>query len=169
MTVPVEHIVDAGKLEGDAYTHLYEIQLYPSGSMYLCPEREITWQGHTYELWGMKLVGVATNTDEQTARPKLSLANFTYDSEGEPIRGVFSALNAQNAIEGATVIRRKLLKTNADNNVNIKQEMRWRVSRIASERPDVVVLELRNSLDGPRFTMPARKFNPPEFAQVKLY
>lgn len=169
MTVPVEHITDALKLDSDAYTHLYEIQLYPTGNLYMCAERTITWQGHTYELWGLRLTGFGMNSDDQTSRPKFSLANFTYDESGNAIKGVFSALHAQGKIEGATIIRRRLLKTNADANLDIKEERRWKVSRIASERPDVVVLELRNSLDGPRFTMPARKFNPPEFSQVKLY
>lgn len=169
MTVPVEHIDDALKLDADAYVNLFEIQLYPSGVMYMCPERDITWQGNDYKVWGMRLTGVSTNADDQTARPKLSLANFTYDDQGEPVKGIFSSLNAQEAVEGATIIRRRVLKTNAENNVNVKQEQRWKVSRVASERPDLVVLELRNTLDGPRFTLPARKFNPPEFSQVKLY
>lgn len=80
-----------------------------------------------------------------------------------------SSLQAQNAIEGATVIRRKVMKYHLENNINVKEEKRWKVSRIASENPDLVVLELRNTLDGPRFTIPARKFSPPEFKQVKLY
>lgn len=169
MTAPITHIQDAQKLSADAYVYLYEIQLYPAGVMYLCAEQKVTWQGNTYEHWGLALTGVASHSDDQTARPKFSLANFTYDSEGEPIRGVFSALHAQKAVEGGTIIRRKVLKTNIENNINVKEEQRWKVARIASERPDIVVLELRNTLDGPRFVIPARKFLPPEFAQVKLY
>lgn len=169
MSVPIEHIEDALKLQGDAYRNFFEIQLYPSGSMYLTPEASTEWQGQTYENWGIKLSGVGRSSDDATTRPKFSIANFTYDELGEPIRGVFSALHAQGSIEGATVIWHKVLKTHADADVNIKQERRWRVSRIASETPNLVVLELRNTLDGPRFTIPARKFLPPEFPQVKLY
>lgn len=166
---PIEHIKDANSLEGDAYIYLFEIQLYPSGVMYLCADRTITYLSKEYNLWGIRLTGVASSSDDETARPKLSLANFTYDSEGEPVRGVLSSLQAQNAIEGATVIRRKVLRQNVENNLDIKEEKRWKVSRIASENPDLVVLELRNTLDGPRFTIPARKYSPPEFKQVKLY
>lgn len=166
---PIEHIRDSNTLEGDAYIYLYEIQLYPSGFMYLCADRTLTWQGKEYNLWGVRLTGVSSSSDDETSRPKLSLANFTYDLEGEPVRGVLSTLQAQNAIEGATVIRRKVLRANIENNINVKEEKRWKVSRIASENPDLVVLELRNTLDGPRFTIPARKFSPPEFKQVKLY
>lgn len=166
---PIEHIKDANKLEGDAYIYLFEIQLYPSGVMYLCADRTLTYLNKEYNLWGVRLTGVATSSDDETARPKLSLANFTYDADGEPVRGVLSSLQAQNAIEGATVIRRKVLRYNLENNINVMEEKRWKVSRIASENPDLVVLELRNTLDGPRFTIPARKFSPPEFKQVKLY
>lgn len=169
MSMPVEHIRDANSLEGDAFIYLYEIQLYPSGVMRLCADRTVTWLGQQYDLWGIRLTGVASSSDDETSRPKLSMANFTYDQDGEPVRGVLSSLQAQNAIEGATVIRRKVMKYHLDNNINIKEEKRWKVSRIASENPDLVVLELRNTLDGPRFTIPARKFSPPTFKQVKLY
>ena len=169
MTQPIEHVRDAQRLDGDAYVNLFEIQFYPSGSMFICPERKVTWQGDEYDIWGLRLTGVSSSSDDETSRPKLSLANFTYTDEGEPVRGVFSAVHAQQALEGSIVIRRRVLKNNLENDVNIKEEKRWRVSRIASETPTVITLELRNTLDGPRFTMPARKFLPPEFAQVTLY
>lgn len=169
MSLPTEHIEDALKLEGDAYRHFFEIQLYPTGLLYLTPEATTTWQTKTYENWGMKLSGIAKSSDDKTSRPKLALANFTYNELGEPLKGVFSALHAQGAIEGATVIWRKVKKQNADANIDIKEEKRWRVARIASETPTIIMLELRNTLDGPRFTIPARKFLPPEFPQVKMY
>lgn len=167
--VPVEHIQDALRLDGDAYRNFFEIQLYPSGKLYLTPEAKTTWQNNIYENWGVQLSGLAKSSDDKTVRPKFSLANFTYDTDGKPIRGVFSALHAQGFIEGATVVWRRVLKSHAEANVNIKEEKRWRVARLASETPNIIVLELRNSLDGPRFTIPARKFLPPEFPQVKLY
>jgi lambda family phage minor tail protein L len=168
MTLPIQHREDVLKLESDAYVELYEVNFYPSGSMFISPHRKVTWQGNTYELWGMKLDGIEFNSDDKTARPKLSLANFTYDDNQEPVRGVFSALHLQNALESATVIQRRVLKANLEANADIKEELRWKVSRIASETPDVITLELRNSLDGPRYTIPARKFNPPDFPQVKM-
>ena len=169
MTQPIEHVRDAQRLDGDAYVNLFEILFYPSGSMFICPERHVTWQGNEYNSWGLRLTGVSTSSDDETSRPKLSLANFTYDENGDAVRGVFSAIHAQQSLEGSIVIRRRVLKYNLENNINIKEEKRWRVSRIASETPNVITLELRNTLDGPRFTMPARKFLPPEFAQVTLY
>lgn len=169
MVQPIEHVRDAQRLDSDAPVHLYEIQFYPSGVMYVSPDQAVTWQGNDYELWGMRLTGVASSSDEETSRPKLALANFTYTAEGEAVRGVFSALHAQQSLEGSIIIRRRVLKANLEANLNIKEEKRWRVSRIASETPNVITLELRNTLDGPRFTMPARKFLPPEFAQVTLY
>lgn len=167
--IPDEHIEDALTLTGGAYRNLFEFQLYPTGVLYLTPEATTTWQGNTYENWGMKLTGIARSSDDATSRPKLGLANFTYDAEQNPIRGVFSALHAEDSIEGATVIWRRVLKTHAEANTNIKQERRWKVSRITSETPNMIMLELRNTLDGPRFTIPARKYLPPEFPQVKMY
>lgn len=169
MTVTLEHKLDSQQMEADAYVDLFEIRLYPEGVMYVCPTQSVFWQGNLYEYWGVQLTGVGNKSDEETARPKFSIANFAYNVDQEPIKGVFSALNVQNKIEGGTVIRRRLLKTHLDNDEDIKIEMRWRVARIASLRRDIITLELRNYLDGPRFTIPARKFMPPEFPQVSLY
>lgn len=161
-------VVDSQKLEADAYVFLYEIQLYPTGSLYICATQTVNWQGDTYQYWGMTLTGVGYSSDERTNRPLLQLANFTYDADQNPIRGVFSALAAQNKIEGATVTQKKVLKTHIDTNENIYEEKTWKVARISSHTPDVISLELRNSLDGPRFIVPARRFLPPEFPQVSL-
>jgi len=168
LPAPIEQIRDTQQLQAEAYVHLYEIQLYPTGSMFLNPHYEINWQGNTYNFWGMKLTGLATSSDDKTSRPQLSLANFTYGIDGQPIKGVFSALSAQDKIEGATVIRRSILKPHADENINKFTELRWKVAKIVTNTPDVVTLELRNTLDGPRFTMPARKYLPPDFPQVTL-
>lgn len=169
MTLPTNQIVDSQSLNGDAIVDLYEIQFYPSGSMFVSPDRAVTWQGNQYQVWGIRLTGIAKSSDDETSRPKMSIANFTYDEDGNPLKGVFSAIHAQGALEGSTVILRKVLLNNLLDNLNIKEEMRWKVGRIASETPTIITLELRNSLDGPRFTVPARKFTPPEFSQVKLY
>lgn len=170
MSLPADPALklDVQQLEADAYVWLFEIQLYPTGSLFLARDYTVFWQGNNYEFWGLQLTGESRNSDDQAARPQLSLANFTYDVDGEPIKGVFSALNAQNKIEGATVIRRKVLKNHVTSNTNIKIENRWKVSRIIALTPDVVSLELRNTLDGPRFQLPARKFIPPDFPQVSL-
>lgn len=164
-----EQRVDSQKLQADAKIDLFEIQLYPSGSLYVCRDFTTTWQGHTYQFWGVDLTGVGSSSDDSTSRPKFSVANYSYDSEGEPINGVFSALNAQNMLEGGTVIRRRVLKAHLDTNTNIKEEVRFKISKISSLRRDIITLELRNTLDGPRFTIPARKFLPPDFPQVKMY
>ena len=48
--LPLEHIEDALTLTGQAYRNLFEILLYPSGSLYLTPEATITWRAaRTYE------------------------------------------------------------------------------------------------------------------------
>lgn len=169
MAVPNEHLIDAQKLQADAYVDLFEINLYPTGVMYLCASQAVTWQTKVYQYWGIRMAGSGMSSDEEVSRPRLSIANFIYDSGGNPVRGVFSALNAQNKVEGGSVIRNRVLSAHLASNANIAEQKQWKIARVLSLDEDMITLELRNTLDGPRFTLPARKFIPPDFPQVKLY
>lgn len=169
MALPVTHREDNQKLSADGKVELFEFQFYGGGVVFYCPTKTVTWQGNEYKYWPVQMTGVSANSDGETSRPKMTIGNFSYAPDGTPIRGVFSALHINNKVEGGTVIRRRVLNADIEANNNIKEEMRWKVSRVSSLTADLIVLELRNTLDGPRFTIPARKFVPPEFPQVSLY
>lgn len=153
------HLDDAHRLESDGYVHLFTIELIPSGVLHLKNGPARTWQGSLYEEWGLKLDGVARAADDQRVRPKLTVANP---------EGLFSALIAEGKLDGATVLRTRVLHDDLVHDRPYGREERWTVSRIASLTKTLATFELRNQLDGPFFTVPARMFLPPEFPSVSL-
>lgn len=169
MTNPITHVKDSYELEGKAFVHLYTLQMFGGGYMFMSDSGTVSWQGITWESWPLKFSGVGKSGNEETHRPVLQVANFTFDVDGEPIKGVFSALNAANKLEGASLIRKRIHKDDIEEDNNIFTQTTWRVSRVTAITPDVIGMEMRNSLDVPRFTIPARQFIPPDFPQVSLY
>ena len=158
--VPIEHIQDSKKLTADAYVDLFEIALNDNSTIiYMKSNEDKTWQGNTYEGTGIKISGIASHSDDQTARPNLFIANPD---------GVYSYLIDQGLLDNATITRIRLLKTHLDSDSPISTRKKWRVSRITSLRSQSLTLQLRDMLDGQFFLTPGRMFIPPEFPQVSL-
>lgn len=157
---PISHVQDAHKLDSDAYVELFEVILADNATkIYLKDKNTLTWQGKTYQGTALKLEGVAAYSDEQTARPKFSIANP---------KGAYSKLADDGALDNAIIMRRRVLKTHIDSDTPISRTQQWRVTRPASVNSNILVLELRDLMDGQHFTTPARMFIPPEFPQVSL-
>ena len=150
---------DAQKLQGDGVVELFEIDLVPSGVVYLKNNNPVTFQGNLYEGIAVQITGVAQNATDALARPQLSFAQ----NDGE-----FSALVAQGNLNNATVIRRRVLYADLIANRNVTLEQIWRVARVVSLTKHVVTLELRSGLDWATFQFPARSFMPPEWGAISL-
>ena len=158
--VPLEHIQDAKKLDADAIIDLYEITLSDkSTKIYLKSNNSVTWQGNLFEGTGINLSGVGSHSDDETARPKLTLYNP---------QGVYSYLIDRGLLDNSIIKRIRVLKVHLDSDSPISRSQQWRVSRVASLRKNIIALELRDMLDGQFFQTPARMFIPPEFPQVSL-
>jgi phage-related protein len=157
---PESHIEDSKKLDADAYIELFEITLSDKTStIYLKANNDVTWQGNTYEGTGVKLDGVASYSDDETSRPKLTV----YNPEG-----IYSSLINNGLLDNAKITRIRVLKQHIDSDSPISRRQQWRVSRVANLRKNMIGLELRDMMDGQFFMSPGRMYIPPEFPQVSL-
>lgn len=160
MDLPESHIEDSFKLEADGKVDLFQIHLAGSNAkLYLKLNNSVTWQGNTYEGTGIKLEGVAKYSDDQVARPKLTLFNPN---------GVYNSFVDQGFLDNGLIIRYRILKEHLDANLNIFMRQQWRISRVANLKSYYIVLELRDLMDGQAFQCPGRMFIPPEFSKVSL-
>lgn len=156
---PTEHLEDAQKLEADGYVHLYEIELKTGSKLFLKMDNDVTWQGNTYEGTFITLTGIGKSADEETARPRLTIANPD---------GIFSPLIRDGELNRAKITRIRVLKAHLDADMNISRRETWRISRPISVNRVRVQFEVRSQLDGQFFLVPGRMFIPPEFPQVSL-
>lgn len=158
--VPKEHFEDALLLDADAYIDLFHIVLSDTlTQIHVKMNDSVSWQGNDYEGTGCKIENVASYADDQTARPQFTLFNP---------EGIYSYLVDQGLLEGGKIIRYRVLKDHIDNDLPIYRRQQWRISRVASLRKGLIVLELRDMLDGQVFMTPARMFIPPDFPTVSL-
>lgn len=160
MTLPQSHIDDAHKLIGDGIVELFEISLVPTGILRLKANNTVTWQSQTYEGVGIKLDEIQRSADDQSSRPKLLIGNPA---------AVYSSLVRDGQLDGATVVRKKVLKANIDSNTNVFESQTWRALVVPSLNRRTITLELRELADGaPFFMLPFRTFSPPDFPLVSL-
>lgn len=160
LVIPASHMEDAHKLEADGYVYLFEITLVDnSARLYLKMDNDVTWQGNSYQGTGVKITGVAQYADSEASRPTLMLFN--------PER-VFSSLVEQGLLEGASVVRYKILKQHLDADLPVYRHQKWRITRVAGLRGDVITCEMRDMLDGQNFLVPGRMFIPPDFPTVSI-
>lgn len=158
------YIKNAMSLEAEAIITLYKIEMFPPApdlpaTLYLSPKVDVVWQGKTWESFQTTLAGELTNSDGEFGRPKFSLANPN---------GLFSSYIHKRWLDNAIVTRYKVLKSDIDLDVNSYRRNMWKVSKTLGLSKTLATLELRGVLDGQYFTIPGRRFQPPEFAQVSL-
>lgn len=149
----------AHELSPDALVELFKIQLQNGSIIRVSPAGDITWQGDLYEEIACNITGIGQNSDAQANRPKFSFVNP---------EGVFSATILEGQMDAAAVTRIRILKADLDNDLDFAITETFQVSRVIQMGQEIVVLELRDVLDGQRFQLPARAYIPPEFPHVKL-
>lgn len=157
--IPAEHAEDNVQLTGDGKVFLYEITPLSGGVLRLKADNDITWQANTWEGVGIMLEEVERTSDDQVARPKLTIANPA---------AVYSTLVKDGQLDNAVVSRYIVLKSHIDADTNIFQRQTWKVRQVSSLNRQVVVLELRDQTDGQAYLMPPRQYLPPNFPLVSL-
>lgn len=160
--IPQSHLEENRKLEGDAYRDLFRIQLTPVGTgayLQFTADETVVWRSNTWEGVPLKLEGDGLYSDEQRARPQLTIANPA---------GVFSSQIRQGIVDRAFVTRYRVTRQHIEDNLAIYQVRTWQVARVSNFNRYQVVLELRDLFNGPQWPIPARMFKPPEFPTVKL-
>ncbi|KGM36126.1 phage minor tail protein L [Inquilinus limosus] len=154
-----DHRVDAQKLTADGIVYLFKIELASGGTIYLKADNTVTWQGNVYEGTAIKMDGVSNSVDDGNSRPKLQFANPD---------GAFSPFISQGSLDRAKVTRTRVLYDDLVNNRNVSSSQSWYVSRTIALNRQYASLELRLTMDGPFFVVPARIFAPPDFPSVSI-
>ena len=159
--IPISQVFDAHELESRGLREFYRIEfLTPdSTTLYLTPHNRIHWLDNVWEFLPCKLTDNAQNSSGEQSRPKFSAVNPD---------GLFSLWIENGYAEGAIVTRYRALLTDIDAGVAAYTKALWVISKVVSLNKDMVVFELRSTLDGANYQLPARSFYPPEFSHVSL-
>ena len=160
VSIPQVHATDAVSLTADGIVELFHIILYPGTThLYLKDNDNVTWNGNVYEGIPIQLRGTGSSADATVVRPTLNIFNPN---------AMFSAQVASGTIEGAEVIRYRVLRSNLSASTPIFIQHSWRVIRVSQLTRYNISLELREDIDGPNFLTPARMYMPPEFPSVTI-
>lgn len=157
--LPSSHLIANEQLEGEAYYDLFEIHMTDSSVVYLHANSQVTWQGNTYEAWALQLSEVSDNAGEEKSRPTLNLMN---------IDGAFNFFIRSGYLHKARIHRKRVLKQHILANANVFQERVWLTWNPSQLNNNFIGLELRSFIDGQGFTLPVRRYMPPEFPYVSL-
>lgn len=159
--LPEAHVQDAYSLESKGFRDLFQLQL--SGeenvTLMITGENSITYLGNLYETLSCSLSESAQNSTGEQSRPKLSLANPA---------GMFSIFIQKGYMDGCIVTRYRVMLPDLENNIASYQKSTWTVSQTVALNQTLASFELRSSMDGVNFNLPARSFYPPDFPHVSL-
>lgn len=151
---------DRVKLSADGVVTLFKIALLSgAGNLFLTGSNDITWQGNDYEGVAIQAQGFQRSSDDELARPRLTIAN---------VAGVFNTYVRTGVLEGAEISVYRVLREHIETDVNNFDLSVWEISRVLSMNNAVLQVELRRPYDSPRSVAPARMFIPPEFPLVRL-
>lgn len=159
--VPISHQFDAYELESKGYRNFFKIELHNEQGtvMYLTPYDSCEWLDQAWESIPCELTGFEQNSTSEQSRPKFAVANPN---------GMFSLWVERGAIDGARLTRYQVLVSDFEAGVKAYSKRVWVVSKVMSLNLNNLVVELRSTLDGPNFMLPARSFYPPDFPNVSL-
>lgn len=159
--IPLSQKFDAYEIESKGLRDLFKIELRDASNsvMYLTPHNELYYMDQSWEYLPCKLTDNAQNSTGEQSRPKFAAVNPN---------GLFSLWVGSGALEGAIVTRYRVLLTDIEKDVRAYTRNMWIVSKVISLNKDIITIELRSTLDGINFKLPARTFFPPDFPHVSL-
>lgn len=162
--LPENYVKEAMELDAQAVISLFQLDMTPPApnppvTLRLNDKRDIMWQGVIWEGYSVNLTGELIDSSGEVGRPKFSLANLD---------GLFSTYVHQRWLDNAVVTRYRVLREDIDADINSYVRNTWRVSKVLTLSKTLVTMELRGVLDSQFFTIPARRFQPPEFPHVSL-
>lgn len=162
--LPATYVQEAMALDARGVVELFKIEMFPPSpntpvTLYLNNKVDIHWQGSVWEGFPCNLAGEMANSTGEVGRPKFSVANPS---------GIFSTYVHQRWLDNAIVTRYRVLTIDIKNDVNSFVRNTWKVSKIIGLNKSTATMELRGVLDGQYFTLPGRRFQPPEFPHVSL-
>ena len=159
--LPPNHIANALSLEADGEVWLFELHPLAGGSVYFKSDDSIIWQGNTYEGIPCSLTGEEFDTAKMP-QPRLRIGQEDVDLL--PFKGLIH----DGYLDGATIIRHKILVDDLINNRNIKQSTYFRVKNPESYSRTQISLVLASYSSAVKQTLPFRQYVPPDFPWVEL-
>lgn len=164
-SLPTNMKSSAQDLSPDAVVELFELELQDDAVpanrtvLYFKIDHTETYLGNQYNGMPCNLSGAAINTDGESSRPTLTLAN---------IDATFSKAVAAGTLDRSVLTRRRVLVTDMLANTPESINHIWTVNRVVQLNRHQLAMELRDSSDGQNFEIPTRRFMPPEFTSVSL-
>lgn len=162
-SIPIEHITDSQQLSADAELDFYELTpAGQSGVIYFKNDNTMTWKGNEYAGIPLTFSGEVHTADGNAVQPQLVLGQTNIDLS------VFKGLIYDGSLDGAKIVRHRVLLTHALANQDIKVSRTYRVKRVDTYSAIQIVLALATfTVTGPS-TMPFRQFLPPDFPFVRI-
>lgn len=158
---PHSHIEDALKLEADGIIDLYELTPLSGGTIYFKSDAEAIWRGVLYESLPCSMAGEEFKT-EGTPTPK-----FTIGQEDVDLLA-FKGLVNDGHLDGALLVRKRVLLDDLVNNRDIKHSTYFRVKRVESYTRSAIQLQMATFSTAHSQTVPFRQYVPPAFPWVEL-
>lgn len=157
---PTEQIQDAHKLEADGEIFLYELTPSVGGTIYFKSDNSYTFQGNEYEGVPLSFSGDSRSTDAGTSRPTLTLGDQNLDL------GPFKPLLFDGYVDGALIVRRRILRTSLELNLPQTYDEHYTVRQVVDYSRSSISLELARASDSLGFTFPFHQYYAPDFPTV---
>ena len=157
--IPESHKIENEKLVADGCVDLFQVVLKNNTNLYLKNNNTVNWQGKSWQGIPLSFEGYSSSSTEELSRPSLSIANPN---------GAFSTYIRDGLLNRAVLYRYRVLYKDILEDNNVYQKQTWIVWSTPSLTNKYIQFELRTTLDGPNFVVPARQYLPPEFPCVKL-
>ncbi len=159
--LPISQQFDAHELESQGIREFYKIDFVDESeaTIYLSPHNEYTWLGNVWDFLPCKISESSQNSSGEMSRPKFSVVNP---------EGMFSLWIETGKADGALITRYRTLLSDLEAGVAAYAKSVWVMSKVLMLSKDMAVFELRSTIDGANFSLPARSFYPPDFPTVSL-
>lgn len=160
-TLPTDHIQESMKLTADAEIDLFELSPLSGGTLYFKSGPEMSWLGNLYEGLVCALSGEEVSL-EKMPTPRLVIGQENLDLL--PFKG----LVFDRHLDGATLVRRRVLLANIHANQNVKHTTVFRVKRVEEYSRTKISLQLATHSGAAKQTIPFRQYLPPDFPWVDV-
>lgn len=159
--LPRSQVEDAHSLTSTGYRDLYKIELRNADNtvLYINAYNPVEFMGQQYENLPCTLTEASQNTTGEQSRPKFTIVNPD---------GLFSLFIQRGALDGAILTRYRVLTNDLELNNGAFARNLWIISKVVALNKAQATFELRSSMDGVNYMLPARSFYPPAFPHVSL-
>lgn len=159
---PITHVQDAHKLIADGKVDLFQIMPVSGGTLYLKGDADFTYLGVKYEGIPIGITGEKFSADVSTPTPRMVIGQDNLDLL--PFKGLMH----DGYLDGARVVRYRVLLDDMLKQLNSKQISYFRVKRVENYSRSKISLLLSTMSGALSQTFPFRQYTPPAFPWVDI-